>query len=157
MSKKKIGTITLGEKTMLSDPCYGVEDTFCNVIIDTIPGEYNVYVTYTTSKWDDKCITSIIAIHKDYIKKYRTPNNEENLSCAVDSGTCGIFNLDYYKEYHSAHDVNDEWYDNNVVKIDDYTITDNKGAITTSGGDGSYPIYAEYKDNVAYSLRIKFR
>ena len=127
------------------------------MIIDTIPGEYNVYVTYTTSKWDDKCITSIIAIHKDYIKKYRTPNNEENLSCAVDSGTCGIFNLDYYKEYHSEHDVNDEWYDNNVVKIDDYTITDNKGAITTSGGDGSYPIYAEYKDNVAYSLRIKFR
>jgi hypothetical protein len=158
MSKKKIGTITLGEKTMLSDPCYGVEDTFCNVIIDTIAGEYNVYVTYTTSKWDDKCITSIIAIHKDYIKKYRTPNNEENLSCAVDSGTCGIFNAVYYDDYHYDDGIDDDWYDEMVCQdCPEFRITDEYGAFSSSGlGDGWYPVYAEYENNKAYAVRIKF-
>ena len=99
--KRKIGEIELGNMAFLSDPCYG---TKCrgNTTINTLEGRYNAYVTYTERNtfYSEKRISSILVVHKDFSSKYKKmPKDErEMLICAVDSGTCGIFNYDYYKK-----------------------------------------------------------
>lgn len=158
--KKRIGTITLSELTYLSDPCYGFE-SMGNDVINTIPGDYYVYITRSENKseWLQNRISSIIAIHKDYAKTHKHyPNDDsEDLGCAVDSGTCGIFNAEYFEKYHTADDVNDEWYDEHVIQMGEFKITDGLGAICSSGcGDGWYPVFAEYKGDNAFAIRIKF-
>ena len=158
--KKKIGTITLSELTYLSDPCYGTE-VWCNNIIDTVPGEYEVFITRSRSKerWLAGRISSIIAIHKDYVKflKVMPKNNEDKLYCGVDSGTCGIFNAQYYEQTHSAHSVDEDWYTKNVINMNLYKICNGLGAISSSGcGDGCYPVFVEHKDGNAFAIRIKF-
>ena len=158
--KKKIGTISLTDLTYLSDPCYGT-DTWCNDVIRTIPGEYCVYITRSESK---ECffkgrISNIIAVHKDYIKKLKVyPKNDNNtLSCGVDSGTCGIFNAEYFEKYHDDLHADDDWYDQNVMTMDEFKVTDGLGAMCSSGiGDGFYPAFAEYDGDNAFAIRIKF-
>jgi hypothetical protein len=159
--QKKIGEIELNEIAMLSDPCYGYVNN-PNSTIKVVSGKYNIYVTYSESKdigYEGR-ITNLIAIHQDYAKRYNKlpKNDKEYLSCVVDSGTCGIFDLNYYKQNHSEDDVNDEWYAVNVIGMGDYNITDEKGAISSSGwGDGTYDAFAEYdKENKAYAIRISF-
>jgi hypothetical protein len=165
MSKEKVGVITLGEIAYLSDPCYDCKpNNFYNCTIETIPGDYLVYITRSESKdrWLENRITSIMAIHKDYYPKFKKmPNNDrEMLWCAVDSGTCGIFDKEYYEKHHSntSNDIDEDWYDNFVCnRMDEYITTDGKGAISSSGlGDGRYPVFAEYSGNKAFAIRIKF-
>jgi hypothetical protein len=79
------------------------------------------------------------------------------LVCAVDSGTCGIFSAEYFEQFHNENDVNNDWYEENVIKMDEFKITDEKGVISSSGlGDGLYSVFAEYKNGLAFALRIKF-
>ena len=156
--KKKIGTIELTDLTFLSDPCYGTE-IWCNDVINTIPGAYDVFITRSESHWARGRISSILAIHKDYRKKLKgmPKNDEEIIFCGGDSGTCGIFNAEYYEKYHTANDVDDDWYDKNVIQMNEYTICDGLGAISSSGrGDGHYPVYAEYDADDAFAIRIRF-
>ena len=158
---KKIGEIYLTDLTFLSDPCLGTEDVG-NCVIRTIPGYYDVYITRSQSReiGFTNRVSNIIAFHRDYgkaMKKRYPTDDSENLYCAVDSGTCGIFNANYYDEHHETNDVHDDWYEENVIKMDDYCITDEMGAICSSGlGDGCYDVFAEYKEENAYALRIKF-
>ena len=156
--KKKIGTITLSDLTFLSDPCYGTE-VWCNDVISTIPGQYDVFVTKSEGYWCKGRISSIMAIHKDYRKKLgcMPKNDEEGIFCGVDSGTCGIFNAEYYEKYHTANDVDDDWYNKNVIQMDSFMICDGLGAISSSGlGDGHYPVLAEYDGDKAFAIRIRF-
>lgn len=158
--KKKIGEIELGDVAFLSDPCYGTE---CrgNTTINTIAGKYNVYITRSESKsiWCENRISSIMVVHKDFAPKYKKmPNDDrEMLMCGVDSGTCGIFDYEYYKNFHNENDVNDEWYEKNVIEMNEFKTTDNLGCLSRSGfGDGRYPVFAEYKSEKAFAIRIKF-
>jgi hypothetical protein len=156
--KQKIGTMQLGEIAFLSDPCYGT-NSIGNCTMQMIPGEYIVFITKSSAQWCEGRISSIYAVHKDFYKtfKKRPSNDQESLFCAVDSGTCGIFSADYYEKYHDPNGVDDDWYEENVIGMDKFKITDNQGAISSSGlGDGFYPVYAEYKDGKAFALRIKF-
>ena len=158
--KKRIGNITMGEIAFLSDPCYGTMSKY-NCTMEMIPGEYIVFITLCQSKdrFLEGRISSIYVVHKDFYPDYKKrPNNDkERLFCAVDSGTCGIFSADYFEKYHDEDGVDDNWYEKNVIQMDEFKITDNMGAICSSGcGDGFYPVYAEYKDNKAFAVRIKF-
>ena len=161
--KSKIGTITLGEKAYLSDPCYDSKPNgFYNCVIDTIPGEYYAFVTRSESKGCSKDrITSLLVVHKDYYPKFKTmPRNyDEMLFCCVDSGTCGIFDKDYFEKYHSStsNEIDEDWYDKFVIEMEEHIITDNKGVISISGwGNGRYPVFAEYVNKKAFAIRIKF-
>lgn len=156
--KKKIGTITLTDLTFLSDPCYGTE-TWCNDVIPTKAGEYNVYITRSESQTTRGRISSIFAIHKDYTKflKGMPTDDSKEITCCVDSGTCGIFNAEYFEQYHTEDSVDDAWYDTNVIQMNEYKICDGLGAISSSGcGDGRYPVFAEYEGDDAFAIRIKF-
>lgn len=159
---KKIGTISLGEETILSDPGYEIVVSPLS-IISTIPGEYNVYITRSKSKSDffkDR-ISNIIAIHKDYVKVMKgtlPKDSHEDLNCGVDSGTCGIFDAGYYEDYHYEGGIDDDWFERMVIQgLPEFRITDGMGAFSSSGvGDGWYPVFAEYKGSRAYAIRIKF-
>lgn len=158
--KTKIGEIELGEIAYLSDPCYGTMSRG-NTTISVIPGVYLVFVTRSESKsrFIENRINNLIVVHKDYYSKFKTypKNDKEGLYCAVDSGCCGVFNCDYYEQYHTENDVNDDWYDKNVINMDEFIITEGKGAISCSGlGDGVYGVFAEYVDDKAFAIRIKF-
>lgn len=159
----KIGEINLGVYAYLSDPGYDTSGACPHSIISTIPGEYCVYITRSKSKHPmiQGRISNIIAIHKDYIKRMngRLPmDSHEDLNCGVDSGTCGIFNAVYYDDYHYDDGIDDDWYDEMVCQdCPEFRITDEYGAFSSSGlGDGWYPVYAEYENNKAYAVRIKF-
>lgn len=159
---KKIGTIYLGESAILSDPGYELVISPLS-IINTIEGEYNVYITRSKSKdnWLANRISNIIAIHKDYVKVMngRLPmDDSEDLTCGVDSGTCGIFDAGYYEDYHFEGGIDDDWFERMVIQgLPEFRITDGQGAFSSSGtGDGWYPIFAEYKGTKAYAIRIKF-
>lgn len=156
--KQRIGTIKLGEIAFLSDPCYGTMSDW-NCTMEMIPGEYIVFITRTQAKMIEGRISNLYVVHKDYYKtfKKRPKDDNEMLRCAVDSGTCGIFSADYFEKYHDEDGVDDDWYDENVIQMDEFKITDEQGAICSSGlGDGLYPVFAEYKGKRAFALRINF-
>lgn len=156
--KENIGTITLGEIAFLSDPCYGTISKW-NCTMEMIPGEYFVFITRTMTQTIQGRISSLYVVHKDFFKNFKKrPNNDhERLRCAVDSGTCGIFSAEYFEKFHDENGVDDDWYEKNVIEMDEFKITDKKGAISSSGlGDGLYPVFAEYKNGKAFALRIKF-
>lgn len=158
--KQRIGTIEIGEIAFLSDPCYGT-NTQWNCTMNMVQGKYYAYITRYEGKSEylkDR-IQSLIVVHSDYYKTDKTlPNDDkEELVCAVDSGTCGIFDGEYFEETHTTDDVDDEWYEENVIQMDDFTITDGKGVISSSGcGDGIYKVFAHYDKDKAYALRIRF-
>lgn len=159
MGKKRIGQIVLGETAFLSDSCYGT-NTKWNCTMKVVSGKYNVYITRAEHKDElyKGRISNIIAIHSDYYRNHKTlpKDDRENLFCAVDSGTCGIYDGEYFAQYHSEDDVDDTWY-NNIINMDEYIITDGKGAVSSSGvGDGLYKVYASYDKDKAYALRINF-
>lgn len=156
--KENIGTITLGEIAFLSDPCYGTISKW-NCTMEMIPGDYFVFITRTMTQMIQGSISSLYVVHKDFYKNFkkRPSDDHERLRCAVDSGTCGIFSAEYFEKFHDESGVDDDWYEENVIKMDEFKITDGKGAISSTGlGDGLYPVFAEYKDGKAFALRIKY-
>jgi hypothetical protein len=158
--KQRIGTIEIGEIAFLSDPCYGTISRW-NCTMSMVSGKYYAYITRFEGKSDylkDR-IQSLVIVHSEYYKTDKTlPNDDkEQLVCAVDSGTCGIFDGEYFAQFHTENDVDDDWYEKNVIEMDEFTITDGKGVISSSGiGDGCYKVYAHYIKDKAYALRIRF-
>lgn len=160
---KKIGTITLNEIAFLSDPCYDMGVWCCGGSIKVVSGEYDVFITRSKSKdpWFKGRISNLIAIHKDYLKNKKLPKTEITAWCGVDSGTCGIFDIDYYEKYH-ADELNEEWYQKFVCgeicdKSAEYRICDGLGVWSSSGcGDGQYPVFCDYIGDKAYAIRIKY-
>ena len=151
--KENIGTITLGEIAFLSDPCYGTISKW-NCTMEMIPGDYFVFITRTMTQTIQGRISSLYVVHKDFYKNFkkRPSDDHERLRCAVDSGTCGIFSAEYFEKFHEVRGVDDDWYEENVIKMDEFKITDGKGASSSPGlGDGLYPVFAEYKDGKAFA------
>ena len=158
--KKSIGTISLGEISFLSDSCYGTYSDL-NTTIKTKPGEYKVYVTYCEDKNDflKGRIGSLIAIHKDAKDKTFPTDDRENLKCYVDSGTCGIFDGEYFEETHTADDVDETYYslqyfldlaakgDTNAIDI--LFAYTNKDAVIYID-----PIFQEIIDNIDWLIPV---
>lgn len=150
---KNLGTIKLGSKVMISDPCYGTI-VWCNRVVNVKEGTYNCFVDI------DKCnsnslVTSLRVVHSDYPKKRCT---ELIAYAGVDSGTCGIYDNEYYEKWHGEQEVDEKWYQDNVVSWvlkDVAHICDGFGVISsTYYGDGSYRVYAA-KNNEGEIVGLK--
>lgn len=103
------GTITLGSKVMVSDPCYKL-GTWCQGVLENVlPGEYHCKVAFIDEgKWGIR-VARITVLHKDYL--YETLRVEKcDFEVGVDSGTAGIYDYDYYTKYHTDKDTDDVWY-----------------------------------------------
>ena len=108
------GTIILGEKVMVSDPCYGL-GTWCQGILENVlPGMYNCSVEYSDEgDWGVR-VSAIEVIHESCKCKFIQFEHEE-FDVGVDSGQAGIFDYEYYAKYHKdsteREHVDDDWYD----------------------------------------------
>lgn len=132
MTKKFYGVIDITSgRIVCSDPCYKSGE-WCADSFPAKNGLYRVYIYHTENR---NAILEII--HQDYDTN-SVDWDDADSACAVDSGTFGFFDKEYYDNHHNG-ELDEEWYDNNVVYADDYLLTDGAGAWSSSGyGDGMY-------------------
>lgn len=132
MTRKFYGTIGIKSgRIICSDPCY-YSGIWCADSFPAKNGLYRVYIYHTDNR---NAVLEII--HQDYDTK-SVDWDDADSACAVDSGTFGFFDEKYYNKYHNE-ELDEEWYENNVVDADDYLLTDGAGAWSSSGyGDGMY-------------------
>ncbi len=164
MKTKCVGTINLGNKVTVSDPCYE-SGTWCAVTLNKVlEGEFKCYIKekkYGT--WGSR-VTEMVAIHNNYINAVREDNYEYCIDVCVDSGTMSIADTVYYDNTHNNDDYSEEWYQREVCEATcgddniDYNIADNQCFISTSGiGDGQYPVYGAFdSEDRLYAIKVVF-
>ena len=108
------GTITLCEKVMVSDPCYGL-GTWCQGVLENVlTGVYDCNVEYSDEGTWGTRVSAIEVTHESCKGKFIALNLED-FEVGVDSGQAGIFDYEYYAKYHmdatERPHVNDDWYD----------------------------------------------
>lgn len=133
--------ITLQGHVFISDPCYEM-DTLCTTDAWILPGTYHCFFNYLIDKRNDKRITAIEIKHEQYL--HATASELYAHDIGVDSGICGIFDFDYFKEHQS----DDTWQD--IVYDTSYTEHLNpqyKKFIETDFYKKHENIYAQYKKN----------
>lgn len=144
-----IGLITLGDKVVVSDPCYNI-CTWCSGIINNLfPGVYSCHVIQGIVKdWEDWGVREkeLYITHLCSSIKPEDIVEPTNFEVGVDSATAGIFDYDYYEKYHNREkdkEAFEVWYDKYVCDVDeDYKITSDLGVWSRSGlGDGSYECF----------------
>ena len=156
------GFINLGEKVMVSDPCYEM-DTWCQVTINNVlKGIYKCTLEMCEDVWGPR-VSAIQVVHVDYMNKLLEYYN--NFNIGVDSGQAGIFDYEYYKKYHNGN-TDDNWYDaicdktittfNGEGFLDGNTI-DRLGFVSSSGyGDGVYGCWVSEYDGKVVAIRVEY-
>lgn len=163
---KDKGFISLDDKVMVSDPCYGM-NTWCQGVIDNVlKGNYKCTVeTFDEDTWGRR-VSAIQVMHADYLKKF-LEYSKENFEVGVDSGQAGIFDYEYYKKYHSddseIEHADKDWYwrvcDLTVTtQIPDGNTIDNLGFVSSSGyGDGGYCCWTAHNDEgKIVAIRVEY-
>lgn len=155
--------IKLGNKVMVSDPCYGL-NTWCQGVLENVlPGTYDCKVEYSDEGDWGRRVAAIEVTHQDYDGIIRFES--EGFEVGVDSGQAGIFDYDYYSKYHTdsneRNHVDDNWYYEACDMTCSYEqagTTDDLGFVSSSGfGDGSYTCYtARERNGYIIAIRIEF-
>ena len=151
--------IQLGKRVRVSDPCYGT-DVWCSGVVDNVKeGTYNVDINLSDEGvWGER-VKSLTAIHSEY--SGHSIIERAPFEVGVDSGTAGIYDEDYYRQYHSEDDCNDDWYDS-IGKLtfteEQFGTKDDKCVVSSSGfGDGSYDCFLlRDKNNEVVGFQIVF-
>jgi hypothetical protein len=174
-------TIKLGSEVVVSDPCYEIP-TWCQAVIDgVLPGNYKATVLkQDEGDWGTRC-SKIIAIHEDYNYESKFKWTYYPASIGVDSGQCGIFSKESYRddshqiEYGDGDisffnkepwasmggkkDSGEDWY----VKMCSRTLGEqhwgvyDEGVVSSSGyGDGSYNLYVARKKKKIVGFIVEF-
>ena len=150
--------IQLGKKVRVSDPCYGT-DVWCAGTIDNVKeGIYNVEVEYSDEGMWGRRVKSLSVYHSEEDRFCFT--DCADFEVGVDSGQAGIYDEDYYNEYHTSKDVNDDWYDDvcSLTLTKEQFGTLSKCAVSSSGfGDGGYNCYfATNKAGQVIAIQVVF-
>ena len=144
-------TIKLSDTVMVSDPCYSM-DVWCkHKLTGVLPGQYLTTVMKSDEgSWGTR-IGLLVAVHKDYTEDTLTWRTVRGADIGVDSGQCGIFSMEGYRDDsvfsepnnfgYTCHEPGDHWYGH----MCDRTLTEEQwgsydtGVVSSSGyGDGSY-------------------
>lgn len=102
--------IELGDKVVISDPCYDL-DVWCRGTLENIkPGIWRTKAENANiNGWGDRC-TALIAWHEDV----EEPNNEDfeetSIDVGVDSGQAGIFDYKHFEYIKSDENRDEQWY-----------------------------------------------
>lgn len=152
-----IGRFSLGNKVMVSDPCYGT-DTWCQGVLENVrKGFWDAYIKMCDKgPWGIR-VAELIVINLDYNDEYAGLTSEDiselqEFEVGVDSGTAGIFDYEYYCKCHTDKDVDEDWYETQItdqffpgVNESDWEksiFTEFNGVVSSSGyGDGCYDCY----------------
>ena len=141
------GEITLGSQARISDPCYQI-DTWCAGTINVLAGKYRCFY----QKNSEGRVAVLKIVHKDYDADLAI-DEELGIDVGVDSGCCGIYDLEMFKEMAS----NKTYYDI-CCNMTDAVTPDDRAFITSSGfGDGGYTAYVARNENgEIIAVRIPF-
>ena len=148
--------IQLGKRVRVSDPCYGT-GVWCSGAVDNVKeGTYNVDVEISDEGMWGKRVKSLTAIHSEY--SGHSIIQKAPFEVGVDSGQAGIYDEDYYRQYHSEDDCNDDWYKEVCDLTDPFGTKDGKCVVSSSGyGDGGYNCYLlRDKNNEVVGFQIVF-
>ena len=170
------GTVTLGNKVIVSDPCYGINSRYQGVVEDVLEGEYECFITFMDKgDWGVR-VSSIEAIHKDYLNQEPRYVSEEK-DIAVDSGQAGVFDYKYYANHHRDADershVDAGWYCKvcdltyqrvinpydkpNIVSAFSGDVIDSLGFVSSSGyGDGFYSWKTAKENGKVVAIKIAY-
>lgn len=109
LPQEKAGFIELSDKVRVSDPCYDI-DTWCaGTLENVLPGRYACFLQRTDmNDWGER-IANIEVRHMAFL--HIEPTELQDIDVGVDSGQCGIYDLDYFIEVRKDKDGDDEWYD----------------------------------------------
>ena len=150
--------IRLGNKVMVSDPCYEL-GTWCQGVLENVlPGTYNCDVEYSDEgAWGTR-VAAIEVVHQNH--NGFIVFDPEDFVVGVDSGQAGIFDYEYYARYHT-NNVDGNWYDRvcNITLADESAgIIDELGFVSSSGyGDGGYGCWvARNSDGYIVGIRIEY-
>lgn len=139
------GFITLSDKVMVSDPCYGL-NTWCQGVLENVlPGRYSCKVGFTDEgEWGTR-VADIRVEHID--SEIIDYDCLEEFEVGVDSGTAGIFDYEYYKRYHRDSKeyphVDDIWYDR-IYKLT-CTTKENPNYVEFNWDDNAEDMMGQYK------------
>lgn len=101
--------IELGEKVVISDPCYDL-DVWCNGTLENVkPGTWHTKAENANiNGWGNRCST-LIAWHEDV----EEPNDfeETDIRVGVDSGQAGIYDYDHFAHIKDDEERDERWYD----------------------------------------------
>lgn len=161
--KFNLGVITLSNKVMVSDPCYGLL-VWCNKTIENVlSGNYNCFTRVgKDGVWGER-VKELTICHVDR-KPFTAFKHLDYIgSVGVDSGTCGIYDNSYYESTHDEKHAEEKWYDKNVcsdfhLEKSQGLILENKGIISCSGyGDGMYGVYVKRNENgLIHQITLKY-
>lgn len=109
LEKENIGTIELGDKVRVSDPCYDI-DTWCaGTLENVLQGKYQCYSQdVDTGDWGIR-VASIEVRHENYLDI--EPTELQDIDVGVDSGQAGIYDLDYFIKAREDKKGEDAWYE----------------------------------------------
>lgn len=158
--------ITLGDKVLISDPCYSL-GVWCTCIIDNVkPGKYESKISYwsDTDSFFNNRVDSLGVVEESYIDDYEYLDWQfYSDSIGVDSAQCGIFD---YSSLSSV--VGTGTYDDKSSfygKICQGTSSDKKyteyescSVISQSGvGDGCYDLFiAKNEQDQVIAIKVVF-
>lgn len=101
--------IELGDKVMVSDPCYDL-DIWCQGVLENVkPGTWHTKAeNLNVNCWGNRC-SALIAWHEDV----EEPNDfeETDIRVGVDSGQAGIYDYDHFAHIKDDEERDERWYD----------------------------------------------
>lgn len=153
------GEITLGKKVQVTDPGYSIGVWCTKTIENMLPGEYGTFATIADRGMLGRRVSELMIVHKSVelgdLKFIKTATGD----IGVDSGNCGFFDYEKYKEAKEADDkfeaehndigpfTNKWWSISDKARALGGTL-DNWGVLSHSGyGDGSYDLYLAYDES----------
>lgn len=148
MTEKVYGYKEFPDKIDITDPCYD-RNVWCRINNFQIPaGEYECYAQVLndeeTNGWGER-------ISRIGIRTGKPDEYKEVCSICVDAGLAGFF-------INKPDFTDEEWMDFvHQLNWDKEVWTIDCGFFSSSGfGDGSYSVYAGYKDDELVDLYIEF-
>ena len=112
VSPSEIGQdIELGNKVVISDPCYDL-DTWCNGVLENVkPGIWHTKAeNVNINNWGERC-SALIVWHKDVEEPDEDAYEETNIHVGVDSGQAGIYDYDHFAYIKDDKERDENWYD----------------------------------------------
>jgi hypothetical protein len=172
--------IKLKETVIVSDPCYK-KGTWCQIKLNVKPGVYNIYPKKLDFyDGEDKRNSMLFAVHEDYAKSKLTWKEYKGV-LGVDSGQCGIFSEETYRNdnaeittdpillseiseclklFGENNTEGEKWYRRMCSLIwtkQAGVETYPEGVVSHSGfGDGSYKLYVAEKYNKVVAMCIDY-
>lgn len=138
----------------VTDPCYK-PNTWCAGDVQAKPGWYTAYVqVFEDPTWGHR-VSYMALVHEtnDGEKGLDDINSQAPFEVGVDSGTCAIIDMEYFKQIHAEDGRWETWFD----YIDSLTyrpgkpnatgVDDRAALISAAGyGDGAYTCWLRHNE-----------